>query len=155
MVEARARREGAPRGIVLPFLLASQAFRRWPRAFAALFAFLATFVSTGNAWALAPMCGEDASSIEAPPPLYPSDGATLDACSEADPSMELGLPLREGPSKAKVSVDFDLAVLSSPSRVPKATSTTHPLPDRERPRPFGLDERPERPPRDSSSRPRR
>ncbi len=93
------------------------------------------------------MCGEDAVSIEAPPPLYPSDGATLDACEESGATVELGMPLPEGPLKVKAHVDGDFAILGSAGFVPKASSLAAPLSPRERPLLTEVRGRQERPPR--------
>ncbi|HEX9620161.1 MAG TPA: hypothetical protein VF989_08510 [Polyangiaceae bacterium] len=58
--------------------------RRWLARAVKLLALVAVVCIPGQAKAHAPMCDENAQSIEAPPPIYPSSDATLSAvfCEE-------------------------------------------------------------------------
>ncbi len=101
---------------------------RWAAAFGALCAALVILLGPRTAAAApAPWCGELAQSIEAPPPVYPVDDATISAgpCEQRD-GVKIPAPLPELRGNLK-NVKSDQGVLFA-QHFPRAPAVRLPVP---------------------------
>lgn len=105
-----------PSETFVPFSRPRIAFRRLLVMTCALVALLAP----ASAWAIAPMCDEQAQTIEAPAPIYPSKSGAISAgtlCKDG-PGSELGSAPSRDPGRPLITADAIDRGLVTADRIP-------------------------------------
>jgi hypothetical protein len=97
-------------------------FDRRHRALVRFLAFacaVAAILAPGAAWAYAPMCDENAQTIDAPAPIYPSKAGTISAVSDCQPDRtQLGSVPRPDPHRTPLSAEAIDRALASGTKIP-------------------------------------